>query len=110
MTRSRSGAEEQHAAGTGPSLLYMVKRVERAARSHLDQLLKPAGLTALQYTALTVLQHHDGQSAAQLARSSFVTPQSMADLIRTLEQRALVRRQTNAGDRRQLLIFLTADG
>ena len=57
----------------GPSLLYMVKRVELAVRSHLDQLLKPAGLTALQYTALTVLERHDHQSAAQLARHSFVT-------------------------------------
>ena len=38
-------------AGTEPMLLYLVKQVELAVRSHLDNLLRPAGLTALQYTA-----------------------------------------------------------
>ena len=46
------------AAGPQPMLLYLVKQVELAVRSHLDNLLRPAGLTALQYTALTVLERH----------------------------------------------------
>ena len=54
-------------AGTEPMLLYLVKQVELAVRSHLDNLLRPAGLTALQYTALTVLERHRDMSAAQLA-------------------------------------------
>ena len=41
-------------AGPEPMLLYLIKQVELAVRSHLDDLLRPAGLTALQYTALTV--------------------------------------------------------
>src|SRR5689334_14560427 len=43
-----------------PSLLYLVKRTELAVRARLDEVLKPSGLTALQYTALTVLERHDG--------------------------------------------------
>lgn len=92
---------------TGPSLLYMVKQVELVVRSHLDELVKPAGITALQYTALTVLERHDGLSAAQLARDSFVTAQSMADLVRSLESRGLIRRERNPRNRRELLILLT---
>ncbi|GHK05274.1 MarR family winged helix-turn-helix transcriptional regulator [Streptomyces sp. NPDC003753] len=95
---------------TRPSLLYMVKQVELVVRSHLDELVKPEGITALQYTALTVLERHDGLSAAQLARDSFVTAQSMADLVRSLESRGLVRRERNPRNRRELLILLTDAG
>ncbi|WP_328350322.1 MarR family transcriptional regulator [Streptomyces sp. NBC_00445] len=90
-----------------PSLLYMVKQVELVVRSHLDELVKPSGITALQYTALTVLERHDGLSAAQLARDSFVTAQSIADLVRSLENRGLIRRERNPRNRRELLILLT---
>jgi DNA-binding MarR family transcriptional regulator len=93
-----------------PSLLYMVKQVELVVRSHLDELVKPSGITALQYTALTVLERHDGLSAAQLARDSFVTAQSIADLVRSLESRGLVRRERNPRNRRELLILLTDAG
>ncbi|WP_149823798.1 MarR family winged helix-turn-helix transcriptional regulator [Streptomyces tailanensis] len=93
-----------------PSLLYMVKQVELVVRSRLDELVKPAGITALQYTSLTVLERHDGLSAAQLARDSFVTAQSIADLVRSLENRGLVRRERNPRNRRELLILLTDEG
>jgi DNA-binding MarR family transcriptional regulator len=93
-----------------PSLLYMVKQVELVVRSHLDELVRPSGITALQYTALTVLERHDGLSAAQLARDSFVTAQSIADLVRSLETRGLVRRERNPKNRRELLILLTKEG
>ncbi|MET7457131.1 MarR family transcriptional regulator [Streptomyces sp. NPDC005574] len=95
---------------THPSLLYMVKQVELVVRSHLDELVRPSGITALQYTALTVLERHDGLSAAQLARDSFVTAQSIADLVRSLEGRGLVRRERNPRNRRELLILLTGAG
>ncbi|MEV7888736.1 MarR family winged helix-turn-helix transcriptional regulator [Streptomyces sp. NPDC002817] len=101
---------DTQATKAAPSLLYMVKQVELVVRSHLDELVKPSGITALQYTALTVLERHDGLSAAQLARDSFVTAQSIADLVRSLENRALVRRERNPHNRRELLILLTDAG
>ncbi|MFF6803327.1 MarR family transcriptional regulator [Streptomyces sp. NPDC012616] len=108
QTSKTSSAPSPHRAP--PSLLYMVKQVELVVRSHLDELVKPSGITALQYTALTVLQRHDGLSAAQLARTSFVTAQSIADLVRSLEGRGLIRRERNPHNRRELLILLTDDG
>ncbi|TPQ17999.1 MarR family winged helix-turn-helix transcriptional regulator [Streptomyces sporangiiformans] len=98
------------ATKTSPSLLYMIKQVELVVRSHLDDLLRPSGITALQYTSLTVLERHDGLSAAQLARDSFVTAQSVADVVRALESRGLVRRERNPRNRRELLILLTESG
>ena len=91
-------------------LLYLIKQVELAVRARLDGLLRPAGLTALQYTALTVLERHPDLSAAQLARNSFVTNQSMADMITALEGRGLIERHRDQADRRRLVVALTAAG
>ena len=93
-----------------PSLLYAVKQVELAVRARLDTIVKPSKITALQYTALTVLERHDGISAAQLARNSFITAQSMADLVGTLQRRGFIDRRQDPTNRRRLLISLTADG
>ncbi len=94
----------------GPMLLYLIKQVELVVRSRLDSLLRPAGMTALQYTALTVLERHPDLSAAQLARNSFVTNQSMADMITALEGRGLIERHRDQADRRRLVVALTVAG
>jgi DNA-binding MarR family transcriptional regulator len=93
-----------------PSLLYAVKQVELIVRAHLDDLLRDSGVTALQYTALTVLARRDGLTSAELARNSFVTPQAMADLVNSLERGGFIVRRRNPDNRRQLLISLTAEG
>ena len=93
-----------------PTMLYLMKQVELAVRSHLDELLKPAEITALQYTALTVLERHPDLTSAQLARNSFVTTQTMADMVTALEARCLIGRRRDPLDRRRLVLGLTVDG
>jgi DNA-binding MarR family transcriptional regulator len=106
-----ASAETKASAARRPaSLLYGVKRIELAVRAHLDELLKPSGITAVQYTALTVLEQHEGLPAAELARRSFVTAQSISDVVRALEQRELIVRERNPENRRELLIHLTDAG
>ncbi|HEX8008446.1 MAG TPA: MarR family winged helix-turn-helix transcriptional regulator [Trebonia sp.] len=101
---------ESTPAGRGPMLLYLIKQVELVVRSRLDDIVRPGGMTALQYTALTVLERHADMSSAQLARHSFVTAQSMADLIGALEARGLIERHRDRTDRRRLVVALTAEG
>jgi DNA-binding MarR family transcriptional regulator len=93
-----------------PTLLYITKQLELAIRARLDEMLRPIGMTALQYTALTVLERHPDVTSAQLARNSFVTSQSMADMVGALETRGLVERHRDPADRRRLVLALTADG
>ena len=93
-----------------PSLLYAAKRLELAIRARLDEMLHECEVTTLQYTALTVLAHQDGISAAQLARDSFVTPQSMGDMLKLLEARHLIHRSPNPASRRELLVYITDEG
>jgi DNA-binding MarR family transcriptional regulator len=92
------------------STLYLVKRLEQAIRSQLDELLRPMGLTTPQYTALTVLERRDGLSSAQLARRSFVKPQTMHEMVLTLEERGYIERTRDPANRRALLISLTRQG
>ena len=112
-----ASSAEPHTAGAGeprrvaePTLMYVIKQVELASRARLDELFRPIGLTALQYTALTVLARHPGMSSSQLARNSFVTTQSMADMVAALEARGLIERHRDASDRRRLVLALTGKG
>ena len=90
--------------------MYLVKQVELAVRSRLDDIFRPIGLTALQYTALTVLERHPNLTTAQLARNSFVAAQSMADMVAALTGRGLTERHRDDADHRRLVISLTATG
>jgi DNA-binding MarR family transcriptional regulator len=87
-----------------------MKQVELAVRAELDDLTRPAGLTALQYTALTVLEQHPDLTAARLARHSFVTAQSAADMVAALLDRGLIDRHRDPSDRRRLVMALTSKG
>jgi len=93
-----------------PTLLYLIKQVELAVRAGLDELTRPEGLTALQYTSLTVLERHPDLTAAHLARNSFVTAQSMADMVTALLDRGLIERHRDPNDRRRLVLALTDEG
>jgi DNA-binding MarR family transcriptional regulator len=97
-------------ARTFPRVSYLVKELERALRARIDEILQPFQLTAVQYTALSVLSVHAGMSSAQLARRSFVSPQAANEMVGALERRGLIRRQVDSGGGRALSIFLTSFG
>ena len=92
------------------SLLYLIKQVELAARQALEEVVEPAGLTALQYTALTLLQRQPGTTSAQLARNSFVRTQTMAEMVAYLLDQGLIERVRDETNRRQYLLSLSAGG
>ena len=110
MTRPDGSRPADEQPGPPSTLLYLMKQVELAVRAQLDDIARPAGLTALQYTALTVLERHPDLTAAHLARHSFVTGQSMADMVTALLERGLIERHRDPADRRRLVIALTAAG
>ncbi len=93
-----------------PSLMYEVKQVELAVRALMDEVLRPAGVTTLQYTALTVLARREGVTSAELARNSFVTAQTMTDMVAALERRELIVRAQDPAHGRRLLISLSDKG
>ncbi len=96
--------------GSPPRIIYLLKQTESATRAHLDAVLREHGLTTMQYTALTVLQHREDLSSAQLARRSFVKPQTMHEMVVGLERQGLVERHRSSGQRHVLLTRLTDKG
>ena len=96
--------------GNEPTLLYLVGRMDRVVRRAIGSVLKAQGLSVNQYTTLSVLARRSGLSNAQLARRSLVSPQSMNEVLLTLEERGLVRRQAHPDHGRILLARLTARG
>lgn len=109
MMGAVSTSAQEHPAGA-PLTLYLVKRLELVIRALLDDALRPLGLTTLQYTALTVLEASGALSSAQLARRSFLRPQTMHEMVLTLEKRGLIARTPKAGNKRVLLADLTDAG
>lgn len=75
-----------------------------------DRLINPLGLNILEWYALRALYADDGVSASQLALLVCRHPSSMTALLDRMEQKNLLRRQTDADDRRSVRVFLTDRG
>jgi DNA-binding MarR family transcriptional regulator len=93
-----------------PRISYVVGRLDRALRREIGGLVAPHGLTVPQYTALSILRDRTGLSNAQLARRSYVTPQSMNEVIAALERDGLVARSPAANHGRVLETAVTEAG
>ena len=110
MTTAEERAVAADERAPGVTLLYLVKQVELAIRQRLEEVASSRDLTALQYTALTVLERHPGMTSAVLARSSFVRAQTMAEMVTYLLDRGLVKRERDPDNRRQYLLSLSKKG
>ena len=71
---------------------YLIKRAQAALNAQMTRALHRHGVTLAQFAALTALAEEPGLSNAELARRAFITPQSMNENLRELEQRAWVTR------------------
>lgn len=90
--------------------VYVIKQLELALRPRLEAACAEAGMTAAQFTALTVLRRRPGTTSSDLARRSFVRAQTMAGTLEPLIEQGLVRREPDPGHRRRIRLFLTDAG
>jgi len=93
-----------------PRVSYVVARLDRALRREIDERVRPHGLTIGGYTALSVLAGRSGLSNAQLARRSYITPQSMSQVITGLEREGLIERTPDPAHARVLRARVTRRG
>ena len=93
-----------------PRVSYVIARLERAVRRRINQIVQDHELTTLQYTLLSVLGRNSGLSNAQLARRSYVTPQSMHEMLQILEDKGLVSRPTASNRKLVRPAYLTNKG
>ena len=93
-----------------PRIGYVVGRLDRALRREIGALVAPHGLTVSQYTALSILREKPGLSNAQLARRTYVTPQSMNEVLAALEGDGLIVRSPAANHGRVVEVVLSSRG
>jgi DNA-binding MarR family transcriptional regulator len=92
------------------SLSYLIGHLDRIVSRRLSEALSRLGLTLPQYTALSVLRARGRSSNAQLAERSFITPQSVSEVVKTMEANGWVAREFNPLNRRIVLLCLTESG
>lgn len=88
---------------------YLVKLVDEAFRYKLDGVLKVHSLTTATYAALHHLAASDEpMNSSDLARTSWVTPQTMHRLVKSLKDAGFVAIADQRG--RALMLTLTEQG
>lgn len=112
MAKNTSGNGAGAPQPTAPQarIGYLVARLERTLRQHISAATARYGITMLQYTSLSVLRVSGKLSNAQLARRSFMTPQTMSEVIRAMEERKLISREPDPQHGRVVQISLTRKG
>lgn len=73
-------------------------------------LLEPLGLTYPQYLVMMVLWEEDGVPVKELSRRLLLESGTLSPLLRRLQSQRLVKKASDAGDRRRVRITLTAKG
>lgn len=89
---------------------YKLKKTQHILRLHMDEALRSLELTTPQYAVLAQAELKPGISNAALARSAFITPQTMHGIVSNLEKRGLIQRKNDDFHGRILCTDLTEDG
>ncbi len=89
---------------------YLMYRVVAVLQPKVTAQLQPLGLTLPEFVCLRVLSLFPGQSNAELARHTNVSPQAMNNVLRGLQDRDAVRRPATVNSGRALPAELTAEG
>jgi DNA-binding MarR family transcriptional regulator len=94
------------------SIGYLINRASRFIRRRMNAALAAAGhtITGEEWAVLVHLWHADGQPQQHLADTLHKDKTTMTRLINGLEKQNLVARVPDQADRRQKLIYLTAQG
>ena len=103
--------DRKASASPEPGTSYAIARLQQLVFGSISEVVARHDLTVLQFTTLSVLQRHGAPlSNSQLARRSFMTAQSMHEVIHRLEQAGLIKRNPHPSHRRKRPASLTASG
>ncbi|MET8602829.1 MarR family transcriptional regulator [Streptomyces rubiginosohelvolus] len=113
-TRTTKQAQDPRAtvtAAVGDRLGNTIKRAEQALIARKTQAMRQFDLTVPQYSVLLLLSlFPGGMSAAQLARESMVTPQTMSTVLANLEKHGLMEREPSPLHQKVIVNKLTRAG
>lgn len=99
-------------AKRGPEgyLTYLLRQANAVVRLALDRALAAEHMTYPQQAALTMIRAYEAISAADLARLAMLTPQTVNEIVRTLETRGAIRKSPDPVHGRILRLMVTDEG
>jgi DNA-binding MarR family transcriptional regulator len=88
----------------------LLRQIQHATRRATEEELEDTGLTVTHANVLAEIGHGDPRTNAELARLHSVTPQSMAEILASLESRGLISRSPKPDLGRAMPAELTRQG
>ncbi|MCW5735334.1 MAG: MarR family transcriptional regulator [Enhydrobacter sp.] len=89
---------------------YLLRQASVALRAAMDAALSEMGVTTPQFSVLTMIAAYPGVSGADLARLTFLTPQTINVIVRNLERDGAIEKTAHATHGRILRLHATARG
>src|SRR5689334_15224326 len=89
---------------------YLVRQANAAVRAAMEKALGALDVTPPQFAVLTMIVAYPGVSGAELARLTFLTPQTINVIVRNLERMGALEKSADAGHGRILRLSATATG
>lgn len=89
---------------------YLVRQANVAVRQAMERVLGDLGVTSPQFAVLTMIVAYPGVSGADLARLTFLTPQTINVIVRNLEKAGAIEKSAHAVHGRILRLTATAKG
>jgi MarR family transcriptional regulator, organic hydroperoxide resistance regulator len=89
---------------------FWVMQVSKLHFARVHALFAEVGLYPGQPPFLFLLWERDGRSQSELAACLNIKPATVTKMVARLEKAGFIRRETDAGDQRVSLIYLTAEG
>jgi DNA-binding MarR family transcriptional regulator len=106
MRKSKAEIRDAEAKAIAGSM----KRLMTGYRTLLEVELERENITLAQLRMLNALNEEPDHSAAALARTCYITPQSMQAIVTRAEKDGLIRRQPSPTNKRVLTAQLTDEG
>ena len=115
MKRTAKPGAAIPAAGEGKRgaeghLGYLMRQAHAAVRGAMEKALADLDVTPPQFAVLTMVVNYPGISGAELARLTFLTPQTINVIVNNLVRAALVDKSADPAHGRILRLHPTAAG
>jgi len=89
---------------------YLLRQASVTFRGGMDRALAGLDLTPPQFSVLTMVASYPGVSGAELARLTFLTPQTINGIVRNLERDGAIEKAAHLTHGRILRLSATAKG
>ncbi|RSU51146.1 MarR family transcriptional regulator [Sphingomonas sp. S-NIH.Pt15_0812] len=92
------------------SIGYLIRRIHVMGAQLVEPIFAREGITGTQWSSLAMILMTDANTCVALARDMGYDKGAMTRVVDQLEERGLLRRARDDGDRRQINLSLTPEG